>query len=249
MLALAWCGEGVGRHGELDSPAAERPSPGGEIAAATISPLSLCRAPTIASAAPTTPTTAVLSANAPGAGGPFASYTFTAAPSGGSGSAVTATCPSPSDCAMSGLKSGVSYDVTVVAGTGAGATPPSAPAPMTMPPPASPTLTSADATGPTQGSAAATAPSSGGPWDTYTFTATPLGGGSAVVVDSATPAASLNGLQPGTQYSVGVVAKGAGGPSPASNKLTLATPSLKWVAGAGRGDGAARWVGVFWGCV
>jgi len=48
---------------------------------------------------------------------------------------------------------------------------------------------------------------------------------------------------------VGVVAKGAGGPSPASNKLTLATPSLKWVAGAGRWDGAARWGGVFWGCV
>ena len=186
-----------------------------------------CRSPTITSVTATSPTTAVLSAAAPGGGGLFSLFTLTATPVGG-GAAVSVSCALPADCALTGLKAGVTYDVSVVAtGAGGALTPPSAPLTLVMPPPAAPTLTAADAAGPTQGTASAAAPASGGPWDSYVFTATPLGGGSAVAVTSATPSATFNGLLPGTQYSVGVVAKGSGGSSPPSNKLSLVTPSLK----------------------
>ena len=77
------------------------------------------RSPIISSVSATSPTTAVLSANAPAAGGPFTLFKVTASPVGGSGTAVSVSCALPADCALTGLKPGVTYDVTVVA-TGAG---------------------------------------------------------------------------------------------------------------------------------
>ena len=47
------------------------------------------------------------------------------------------------------------------------------------------------------------------------------------MVTSATPYATFNGLQPGTQYTVSVVANGAQGATPASNTLPLETPALR----------------------
>lgn len=176
----------------------------------------------------TTPTTALLSANPPSMGGPFASYTFTATPVGG-GAPVTVTCLTMKNCPMPGLTPGAVYDVTVAATTAAGTTtPPSAPMQMAMPPPPAPALVSADATGPTQGFATANAPTSGGPWSNYTFTAIPVGGGAPVVVTSATPYATFNSLQPRTQYTVSVVANGLKGATTASNTLPLETPALRY---------------------
>ena len=190
-------------------------------------PFSHCRAPVMTETTPTTPTTALLTANPPSLGGPFSSYTFTATPAGG-GPSVTVTCVSPTNCPMTGLKPNVLYDVTVSAKTASGATtPPSAPMPLEMPGPGAPTLTSADATGPTQGTATATPPKTGGPWTSYTFTATPIGGGPPVTVISDSPTADFTGLMPGTLYLVDVVASGPNGNSPASNTLSFSTPSIK----------------------
>ena len=138
------------------------------------------------------------------------------------------TCVSPTECPITGLKPGVTYDVTVSATTPTGLkTPASAPMPLEMPLPSAPTLTQADATSPTQGTATASPPKNGGPWTSYTFTATPLGGGTPVVVTSDVPIADFKGLQPGTQYVVDVVASGPSGDSPASNTLTFVTPSIR----------------------
>ena len=181
----------------------------------------------MAATTPTSPTTALLDANPPSLGGPFSSYTFIATPAGG-GPSVTVTCESPTNCPMPGLKPNVLYDVTVSAKTASGATtPPSAPMPLEMPGPGAPTLSSADATGPTQGTATATPPKTGGPWTSYTFTATPVGGGPPVIVTSDSPAADFTGLKPGTLYLVDVVATGPNGESPASNTLSFSTPSIK----------------------
>lgn len=175
---------------------------------------------------PTSPTTALLSAVPPKIGGPFASYTFTATPVGG-GIPTTVTCPSPTNCPMKGLLPSTKYDVSVVATTASGTkTPASAPLDLSMPAPTAPALTAATATGPTQGAATAAPPTTGGPWTSYTFTATPLGGGAPIVVQSATPDATFNGAKPGTTYTVSVVASGPNGPSPASNTLDFTTPSL-----------------------
>ena len=175
---------------------------------------------------PTGPTSALLSATAPNVGGPFISYTFTATPVGG-GAPVVVTCASPTDCLITGLKPGVSYDVSVTGMTLLRSpTPPSAPLPLAMPVPSAPTLTAADATSPTTATATANVPTSGGPWTTYTFTATPVGGGAPVTVTSTTSNADFTGLKPGTQYIVDVVATGPKGDSPTSNTLELITPSL-----------------------
>ena len=178
------------------------------------------------SAIPVSSTSAEVAASTPALGGPFVSFAFTAIPQGG-GEPILNTSPI-STSTVKGLEPGAKYEVYVFATSAGGtATPPSAPASMTMPPPAAPTLTAAAAAGPTQGTASATAPTSGGPWGSFVFTATPVGGGSAVTVSSATPSATFNGLLPGTQYSVGVVVVGSGGSSsPPSNKLGLVTPSL-----------------------
>ena len=190
-------------------------------------PGSPCRAPVVTATTPTSPTAALLTANPPSLGGPFSSYTFTATPAGG-GPSVTVTCDSPTICPMAGLKPYVLYDVTVSAKTTSGATtPPSAPMPLEMPGPGAPALTSADATGPTQGTAIATPPKTGGPWTSYTFTATPIGGGPPVTVISDSPTADFMGLMPGTLYLVDVVATGSNGNSPASNTLSFSTPSFK----------------------
>lgn len=181
----------------------------------------------MASTIPTSSKTASLTATPPKGSSPFASYTFTAVPNGG-GAPITVTCPSPTNCPMTGLAPGTSYDVFVVAATAAGTkTPASAPLGLTMPAATAPALTSAAAAGPTQGTATATAPTTGGPWTSYTFTATPIGGGAPIVVTSATPSATFNGLKPGTGYTVSVVASGPDGPSPASNTMDFSTPSLK----------------------
>ena len=176
---------------------------------------------------PTAATTALLSATPPKAGGPFSSYTFTAVPKGGS-APITVTCPTPSNCPVKGLAPGTTYDVSVTATTSSGTrSPTSAPIDLIMPAIGAPALTSAAATGPTQGTATATPPATGGPWTSYTFTATPVGGGTPVVVTTSTPTATFNGLKPGTTYGVSVIGTGANGPSPASNTLSITTPSLR----------------------
>lgn len=128
---------------------------------------------------------------------------------------------------MNGLSPGTSYDVSVLATPSSGPqTPASAPMDLFMPTIGAPALTSATATGPTQGEATATPPASGGPGTNYTFMATPVGAGPPIKVTSATPTATFNSLAPGTTYDVNVVARGANGPSPASNTLGFTTPSL-----------------------
>ena len=186
-----------------------------------------CSAPAMTSTIATTATTALLSANPPKAGGPFTSYTFTAVPKGG-GAPVTVTCPTPTNCPMKGLAPGTSYDVSVTARASSGTqSPASSPIDLVTPAIGAPAITSAAATGPTQGTSTATPPATGGPWTSYTFTATLIGGGAPVVVTSATPFATFNGLSPGATYDVSVIATGANGPSPASNTLSFTTPSLK----------------------
>lgn len=188
-----------------------------------------CRAPIMTEATPTSSTTALLTANPPSIGGPYPSYTFIAIPVGG-GPSLTATCQYPTGCPMTSLKPNVLYDVSVVGITAAGGkTPPSVPMPLEMPSPSAPTFASADATGPTTGTATAAPPKTGGPWTRYTFTATPLGGGTPVVVTSDVPRADFTGLQPGTRYMVDIVASGLRGDSPTSNTLTFMTPSIRCV--------------------
>lgn len=60
----------------------------------------------------------------------------------------------------------------------------------------------------------------------YTFTATPVKGGSPVVVTRTTPEATFTGLQPGTEYQVKVTGRlASGATSPASNTLNFVTPA------------------------
>ena len=140
-------------------------------------------------------------------------------------SSVNFTCTDPTNCALTGLTSYSTYSLVAVAiFTDGSQSSPSSAATVTLPAIGAPTLTSAAATGPTTASATASAPI-GGTFTNYTFTATPLGGGSPVAVSTSQPSASFTGLTAGTSYSVVVVAYDASGnPTPTSNSLIFATP-------------------------
>lgn len=89
-------------------------------------------------------------------------------------------------------------------------------------------LVAAAATSPTTATAIATPPSSGGPWTAYTFIATPVKGGKAIVVTCSSPSCSLKGLQPTTEYAATVVVKDMSGKqAPGPNTLNFATPSKR----------------------
>ena len=72
----------------------------------------------------------------------------------------------------------------------------------------------------------ATPPTQGGPFASYTFTATPVGGGTPVQVTCPSPVAcTVNGLQPGVLYDVVVSAKTtSGSTTPISNSIPLILP-------------------------
>ena len=62
----------------------------------------------------------------------------------------------------------------------------------------------------------------------YTFTATPLNGGTPVVVTSKTPEANFTSLEPATQYEVTVTGtRPDNTTSPASNAISFVTPAAK----------------------
>ena len=191
-----------------------------------------CRAPSIASAAATSPTTATVTINPPPTiAAPVASYTLTAVPTGGA-QALSVTCTDPTNCQLTGLTPFVTYTLTATATlTDGSTTPASAPAQLTMPNLSAPTLNSAVAIGPTTGIATATPPPSGGPFTQYTFTATLVGGNGTATATclSASPRCTFTGLAPAKQYAVRVTATtSSGGITPLSNAVVLATPAGRW---------------------
>ena len=188
-------------------------------------------APTIASATPTSPTTAVVTINPPLATiVPVASYSVIVVEIGSS-THLAFTCTDPTSCPLTGLTPSVTYTVTATATLSDGSsTPPSSWVTLAMPSLHAATLTSAVATGPTTGTATATSPSTGGPVARYTFTAKRFGGSgnSNVICTSASPRCSFTALTPGTQYSVSVtVTDGSGNVSPPSNHLILTTAAAR----------------------
>ena len=147
-------------------------------------------------------------------------YTVTATPIGG-GSPITVTCATP-DCPVTGLAPGTTYEVTAT-GTGpSGApTPVSPPETVTTPAAGSPVV-DVQAVGPTSVAVDVTpASGTGGP---YTITATPVGGGSPVVITCPSDC-TLTGLDPNTTYAVTVSGTdSAGKPTPPSAPDTVTTP-------------------------
>ena len=98
--------------------------------------------------------------------------------------------------------------------------------PFTMPESSAATMLSAEAVGPNSGELRASPPPAGGPWKSFTFSASPRGGGTPTAVSCPTPACSIAALSPATVYDVTVVATSeqTGKAAPASNALPLATP-------------------------
>ena len=186
-------------------------------------------APSIAGAFATSPTTGTVTLNPPkNASVPVNFYTLSVAPTGSS-SELQVNCTDPTNCQLTGLTPSITYTVTATATLTDGTTTPhSAPATLVMPALSAPTLLSAVATGPTAATASASPPSTGGPWASYTFTATVVGGSANVTCISASPTCTFTGLVPGSTYSVSVTAAdGSGNPSPTSNTLILTTASLR----------------------
>jgi len=174
----------------------------------------------------------VVSVNVPGAGGPFTLFTLTATPVGG-GAALSVSCSLPADCVIAGLKAGVTYDVSVVATSAGGvATPPSASVLLAVPDTAIPVSygIAVTVTGPTSISANVSPSMSGGAGP-YIVTATPIGGGTSLVVTCAVPYdCTLSGLTPGTTYDVTATATGSSGqPTPPSATQTVTTPLARCV--------------------
>ena len=199
-----------------------------------------CSSPSIVNAFPTSPTTATVTLNPPeNTSVPVANYTLSVVPAGSS-SELTVTCTDPTNCHLTGLTPSVTYTLTATATlTDGSTTPRSAPATLAMPPLTSPTLVSVVATGPTTATASASPPSTGGPWTSYTFTATVVGGSATVNVTcvSPIPTCTLSGLAPATHYAVVVAATDtSGNTSPDSNSLGFTTPSPRCVAAAVLGD-------------
>ena len=145
---------------------------------------------------PTSPTSAEVALNPPANAGPVEYYNITLCPVGG-GTCVNATCPTI-NCPVPGLAPETTYTVTANAIIAGQPVPASNTAEVTTPPTGAPTLTSADDTSSTTGYATATPPP-GVNFTSYTFIASPLGGGAPVVVTSSTPAVNFTGLAPATQ--------------------------------------------------
>ena len=89
------------------------------------------------------------------------------------------------------------YSLVAYANTIAGNSPSSLPYSLTTPI-SQPTLTSVQAISPTSGTATAIPPP-GETYTKYTFTATPSGGGSPIILTSNSATAAIPGLTPGTQ--------------------------------------------------
>ena len=182
-----------------------------------------CRTPAldVATSGPTTAQATMYPST--GVKGP---YTLTATPVGG-GSAVTVTCATP-DCTLTGLKPGTDYtcSVTGIDTSSGKPTPPSPAVTITTPAAGAPAL-NAEVTGP--GSISVdVSPTSSGVTGPYTLTATPIGGGTPIIVTCAVPYdCVLTGLAPGTTYDVTATATAAGQPTPASAPTTITTPAAK----------------------
>lgn len=169
------------------------------------------------------------------AAGPFS---VTATPVGG-GATVTKTCASPA-CPLEGLVPGKTYSITATATAASGLATPPSPALSVATPPAGAPAVSASPTGPSTATATVSPPPGGAVTGPYTVTATPTGGGPAVVRHCPSTECSLAGLGPGTTYAVTATGVSAAGtPTAASAADTLTTP-LPGCVCAGVGPGRMR---------
>jgi outer membrane protein OmpA-like peptidoglycan-associated protein len=173
-------------------------------------------------------------------GSPITGYTATATPVGG-GSPVTASCAS-SPCTVTGLANGTAYTFTVHAtntvGSSAESQPSGAVTPATVP--GAPVITGA---APADGKTTVTftAPAdNGADIDSYTVTATPVGGGVPATATCASSPCAIDGLTNGVAYRITVHATNAVGDGAESGSVD-STPATVPDAPANltvtRGDG------------
>ena len=172
---------------------------------------------------------AVVSFTAPGfdGGATISAYYVTARPVGGGTAVIGSGSSSP--ITVRGLSNGTAYtfsvEATNIAGMGAGSSASTAVTPATTP--GAPTSVSA-LFGNAQVVVSFTAPAStgGATISTYTVTATPVGGGTAVIGSGSSSPITVSGLTNGTAYTFTVEATniaGMGAASSASTAVTLAT--------------------------
>ncbi|KAL4434282.1 hypothetical protein ABPG75_000723 [Micractinium tetrahymenae] len=188
----------------------------------------------LTAAQPTSTSTATVQLNPPASGGPVDKYIVELCLLPDGTPCKQKECPTIS-CPFDNLAAGVRYRVKAQASISGALVPASNVEELQMPATGAVTLVTAVDTSSTTGAATAQPP----PAVTitqYTFTVTPLDGGSSLTFTGSTPVAIFNGLKPATPYQVSVVgSKAGGGTTPTSNTLTFVTPA----AGSPAVDGTA----------
>ncbi|PRW45179.1 lactation elevated 1 [Chlorella sorokiniana] len=181
-------------------------------------------APTLASADPNSPNTAVVRIAPPSNTQANAVYTV-----------IICLKSNPTNCirkssqyiqiTVPGLTPGAAYVVSASAKVSNKPVPSSNSLPLVMPARGAPVLLTAAASSARTGAATA-APPNGVTFSQYIFTAKPLGGGASLTSKVSNPRnGQFSGLLPSTQYDVTVVGVRNGVASPASNKLSFVTPA------------------------
>lgn len=181
--------------------------------------------PVIASVTPITSTTVIVVLNPPfGLDRPVSGYEVRLCATNGNNVCVTHTCTN-NVCRVADLREGAMYHVSAVALVGADRMPASNTLQVTMPDLGTPALVSTQVS--STSVVAIVAPPIGMSFNWFMFSIQAAGSDAVVTVTRATPEAALNGLKPGTTYTLVVTAERPdGSTTPFSNALTFVTPAF-----------------------
>lgn len=180
-----------------------------------------------------------------GLGGTPTKYTIIATPSGG-GQAVQQDCnysSSTTSCVVTGLSNGVSYDLTATASDGNVTTNPSTAISGLTPALAAPGVPTISSVTPGDSQAEVSfSPGTGGTPASYTVTATPVGGGTAITQSCSSSPCTVTSLDNGTNYNFTVSATNSAGSSTDStasgpHRPQLSAPGVPTITSATAGNG------------